>query len=55
MDWFLELNKLLKVFGFLNFYFVGLGWFVVRVDVALFFCKQLAPQWAKFYKKTGVQ
>jgi hypothetical protein len=28
------LNKLLKVFGFLGFYFVGLGWFVVCVDIA---------------------
>jgi len=33
-------NKLLKVFGFLGFYFVGLGWFVVCVNVDLFFCRQ---------------
>jgi hypothetical protein len=30
-------NKLLKVFGFLGFYFVGLGWFVVCVNVDFFF------------------
>jgi hypothetical protein len=51
MDWFLEFKKLLKLFGFLNFYFVGLGWFAICVDVALFFCKQLVPQLAKFKKK----
>jgi hypothetical protein len=41
MEWVLELNKWLKVFGFLNFYFVGLGWFVVCVHVAFFFASSL--------------
>jgi len=30
-----------KVFGFIGFYFVGMGWFVVCVNVAFFFLKQL--------------
>jgi len=41
MNWFLDFNKLLKVFGFLGFYFVGLGWFIVFLDVALFFAGNL--------------
>jgi hypothetical protein len=41
MEWFLELNKLLEVFGFLGFYFVGLGWFVICVDVCFFFASSL--------------
>jgi len=45
MDWFLELNKLLEDFGFLGFYFVGLGLFVVCVGVG-FFCKQFVTQCA---------
>jgi hypothetical protein len=36
MNSFLEFNKLLEVFYFLAFYFVGLGWFVVFLDVVFF-------------------
>jgi hypothetical protein len=39
MNWFLEFNKLLEVFGLVGFYFVGLGWFVFFLDVALFFLR----------------
>jgi hypothetical protein len=32
-----EPQQVARVFGFLSFYFVGLGWFVVCVGVVLFF------------------
>jgi hypothetical protein len=42
MDWFLKLNKLLKVFDFLGFYFVGLGCWGGLLFVLLCFFRQLA-------------
>jgi hypothetical protein len=44
---------LLKVFCFLGFYFMGLGWLVVCLDVVLCFYRQLALQWVEFYKELG--
>jgi hypothetical protein len=31
-------QQVARGFWFHGFYFVGLGWFVICVDVALFFC-----------------
>jgi hypothetical protein len=34
-------QQVARVFGFLSFYFVGLGWFVVYVGVVLLFVSNL--------------
>ncbi len=34
-------QQVARVFGFLSFYFVGLGWFVVYVGVVLLFVGNL--------------
>jgi len=49
-------QQVARVFGFLSFYFVGLGWFVVCVGVVLFFFKAAYAVMGKvlyFCKKLG--
>jgi hypothetical protein len=52
MDWFVEFNKLLEVFGFFDFV-VRLGWFVVCVGVVLFFVRNLHYHAHHCIKKWG--
>jgi hypothetical protein len=48
-----ETQQIVGGFWFLGLLFCGLGWFVVCVDIALFFCKQLTLWWAEFCEELG--
>ncbi len=50
MDWFLKLNKLLKVFDFVGFYFVGLGCWGALLFLLLCFFRHFCYSGHSFVK-----